>query len=67
MTQYVQYDEDGNITAVVSSACSAPDCERQLAFEEPQDLRNKKVNTGTLELTDVAPEPIPEPMPEAME
>lgn len=53
MTQYIQYDEQGNITAVIESdGLQAPVCDRQLAFDTPQETEGKKVNVETAALVD---------------
>lgn len=63
MTQYVQYDEDGNIVATVDSLGSPPVCERQLAFTEPVAVAGKKIDLEELELIDDSPAPSPAPAP----
>lgn len=54
--QYVQYNEDGQITASVMTIGSAPDHPRQLAFETPVDIEGKMVDLVTLALIDIPPE-----------
>lgn len=52
MKQYVQFDEQGNITATVRSA-SAPVTPRQIEYEG--DVSGKRVNLETLEIEDAPP------------
>lgn len=52
MPFYVQYDELGNISATVGSLY-APNCNRQLAFDDYVDTDNKRVNLETLQLEDI--------------
>lgn len=52
MPFYVQYDEEGNVTATVWSD-QRPDRDRQLAFDGPVETANRKVVGGRL--VEVAP------------
>ena len=59
---YIQYDEQGNIGATVTSG-TAPVHPRQLVYNEPVDIKGKYVNPETNQLEDDI-RPIPEPEPE---
>lgn len=54
MTMYVQYDDDGNITAtVVSYGVSAPVCDKQLIFEDTVNTDSKMVDVVNQVLIDI--------------
>ena len=53
MTQYIQYDENGNITASVTSfGISPPGHPRQLVLEKSIEIIGKKIDLGKLEIVD---------------
>ena len=53
MTQYIQYDEEGNITAAIMGSGSAPVHPRQLMLDVPITILNKRVDLDTLEIIDI--------------
>lgn len=60
MTFYVQYREDGKITATVQSFGKPPNHPRQLIFSEYVKTNRKRVNIDLLELEDIPPRVVPE-------
>lgn len=56
MTQYVQYNTDGYITATIITEGTAPNFARQLVFEEAVETEGKMVDLDTLTLVDIPEE-----------
>ena len=56
MPQYVQFNNDGFITATVFTEGVAPDSSNQLVFDPPVETTGKMVDTVTWELIDLPPE-----------
>lgn len=56
MTQYIQYDENGNITATVISDLPAPAHDRQIVLDDAIDVTNKIVGISTGQLIDIPAE-----------
>lgn len=58
MTQYIQYDEEGNITAAIIGFGIAPEHPRQLMLDTPVDVAGKKIDVETGELVEIPAEPL---------
>lgn len=53
MAFYIQYNNDGEIVATVTSSGKPPIHPRQIALDEPISINNKRVNLLTKSVEDV--------------
>lgn len=56
MPQYIQFNDDGFITATVITDGEEPSMENQLVFDPPIDVSGKMVDINTLQLIDAPPD-----------
>lgn len=56
--KYIQYNDDGDIYAIIQSEYDSPDCEKQLSLDDETTTKDKFVFKDALSDKDPIPEPL---------